>query len=110
MRRIFEIDVLECPECGGAMRILECLDTPSRSPADGQRLSAQPPGAPSPLGTPEVGPWVDVRSKLSDAELRWYLAEARKEALFSLAAHAERHPRQRSSESVDHGTDSTPAP
>lgn len=45
MRRVFEIDVLECPECGGAMRILaairppeatrailECLGLPSRSP------------------------------------------------------------------------------
>jgi hypothetical protein len=45
MSRVFEIDVLECPECGGTMRILaaihppettrailECLDLPTRSP------------------------------------------------------------------------------
>ena len=45
MRRVFEIDVLECPECGNAMRILaaihppeasrailECLGLPSRAP------------------------------------------------------------------------------
>ncbi len=45
MRRIFEVDVLECPECGSAMRILaaihppeatrailECLGRPSRAP------------------------------------------------------------------------------
>ncbi len=45
MRRVFAIDVLECPRCGGSMRILaaihppettrailECLELPSRSP------------------------------------------------------------------------------
>ena len=45
MRRVFAIDVLECPQCGGAMRvlaaihppkatraILECLKLPSRAP------------------------------------------------------------------------------
>ena len=45
MRRVFELDVLECPICGGAMRILaaihppeatrailECLGLPARSP------------------------------------------------------------------------------
>jgi hypothetical protein len=45
MRRVFEVDVLECPGCGGAMRILaaihppeatrailECLGLPSRAP------------------------------------------------------------------------------
>jgi len=45
MRRVFEIDVLECPECGAAMRvlaaihppeatraILECLGLPARAP------------------------------------------------------------------------------
>ena len=45
MRRVFEVDVLECPACRGPMRvlaaihppeatraILECLDLPSRSP------------------------------------------------------------------------------
>ncbi len=45
MRRVFEIDVLECPFCRGRMRvlaaivtreairaILDCLDLPSRTP------------------------------------------------------------------------------
>jgi hypothetical protein len=45
MRRVFAIDVLECPNCGGPMRILaaihppdttramlECLELPSRAP------------------------------------------------------------------------------
>ena len=45
MRRVFEVDVLECPACRGPMRvlaaihppeatraILDCLDLPSRSP------------------------------------------------------------------------------
>ena len=45
MRRVFAIDVLECPRCGGPMRILaaihppdatrailECLGLPSRAP------------------------------------------------------------------------------
>jgi hypothetical protein len=45
MRRVFAIDVLECPRCGGSMRILaaihpletarailECLALPSRAP------------------------------------------------------------------------------
>ena len=52
MRRVFAIDVLECPRCGGPMRILaaihppdvtrailECLELPSRAP---------PPLAPRP--------------------------------------------------------------
>ena len=25
MRRVFEVDVMECPECGGAMRILAAI-------------------------------------------------------------------------------------
>jgi len=45
MRRVFAVDVLECPRCGGPMRILaaihppetarailECLSLPSRAP------------------------------------------------------------------------------
>lgn len=45
MRRVFEVDVLECPECGSVMRILaaihppeatrailDCLGLPSRAP------------------------------------------------------------------------------
>ena len=45
MRRVFALDVLECPRCGGPMRILaeihppdatrailECLKLPSRAP------------------------------------------------------------------------------
>jgi hypothetical protein len=45
MRRVFEIDVLECPQCGGPLRILaaiqspeaiqkilDCLGLPSRAP------------------------------------------------------------------------------
>ena len=61
MRRVCEIDVLECPECGSPMRILaaihppeaaqailECLDMPSRSPP------LLPP-APNPLTDLEQG-------------------------------------------------------
>jgi hypothetical protein len=45
LRRVFAVDVLECPRCGGRMRllaaiqppnvtaaILDCLDLPSRAP------------------------------------------------------------------------------
>ena len=60
MRRVFAIDVLECPNCGGPMRflaaihppettraMLECLKLPSQAPptaparASGQQLCAQ---------------------------------------------------------------------
>ncbi|MDH3213289.1 MAG: transposase [Myxococcales bacterium] len=55
LRRVFAVDVLECPRCGGRMRvlaaihppdatqaILECLDLPSRAPP---RAAALPEGA-----------------------------------------------------------------
>ena len=54
LQRVFEVDALHCPQCGGRMRILsaitdphvarrilECLDIPSRAP---------------PLGKPKGGP------------------------------------------------------
>ena len=28
IRRVFEVDVLECPDCGGPMRILAAIQTP----------------------------------------------------------------------------------
>ena len=33
MRRVFEIDVLECPECGSAMRILAAIHPPEATHA-----------------------------------------------------------------------------
>ncbi len=55
LRRVFAIDVLECPRCGGRMRllaaihppdatqsILGCLDLPSRAPP---MAAPQPDGA-----------------------------------------------------------------
>jgi hypothetical protein len=54
MRRVFAIDVLECPNCGGPMRILaaihppettramlECLELPSRAPPTGPARSEE---------------------------------------------------------------------
>jgi hypothetical protein len=61
LRRVFAVDVLECPRCGGRMRllaaihppdatqaILECLELPSRAP---------PTAAPRPQDT---GPEIEV--------------------------------------------------
>ena len=58
MRRVFAIDVLECPACGGRMRviaaiedprairaILDCLGLPARAP---------PPAAARPIEQPEL--------------------------------------------------------
>ena len=55
LRRVFAVDVLECPRCGGRMRllatihppeateaILECLKLPSRAPPT---VAARPEGA-----------------------------------------------------------------
>ena len=33
MRRVFEVDVLECPECGGSMRILAAIHPPEATRA-----------------------------------------------------------------------------
>jgi hypothetical protein len=54
MRRVFAIDVLECPRCGARMRILaaihspkatrailECLELPSRAPPVAPALSEE---------------------------------------------------------------------
>jgi hypothetical protein len=65
MRRVFAIDVLECPQCGAPMRILaaihppkatrailECLELPSRAPPvaparpAGLPIGASPPNCP----------------------------------------------------------------
>jgi len=45
MRRVFEVDVLECPECGGAMRILAAIHPPeaTRAILDCVGLASRPP-------------------------------------------------------------------
>ena len=50
----------------------------------------RPAGAPSLAGTFGEGAWVDIKSGLSDARPRWYLAEARREPLFRLARNSHR--------------------
>ena len=64
MQRVFEVDALHCPACGGRMRILsaitdpgvarrilECLDMPSRAPPLGK-----PKGGPAELPREESAP------------------------------------------------------
>ena len=60
MRRVFEVDVLECPECGGAMRILAAIHPPEaiRAILDCVGLASRPPpvgkpGAEAPTGFDE---------------------------------------------------------
>ncbi|MBW2281154.1 MAG: transposase [Deltaproteobacteria bacterium] len=61
MRRVFAIDVLECPACGGRMRviaaiedprviraILECLGLPARAPPTAKARPIKRPGLPFP--------------------------------------------------------------
>lgn len=68
LQRVFEVDALRCPQCGGRMRILsaitepdvarrilECLDMPSRAP---------------PLGKPK-GESADMPREGSTPELPW---------------------------------------
>jgi hypothetical protein len=45
MRRVFERDVLECPDCGGRMRVLATITQPSviRAILECLGLSARPP-------------------------------------------------------------------
>jgi hypothetical protein len=45
MRRVFHIDVLECPRCGGAMRILAAIHQPEviDKILTALHLSARPP-------------------------------------------------------------------
>jgi hypothetical protein len=45
MRRVFQVDVLECPECGGAMRILAAIHPPeaTRAILDCVGLASRPP-------------------------------------------------------------------
>jgi len=45
MRRVFEVDVLECPECGGGMRILAAIHPPeaTRAVLDCVGLASRPP-------------------------------------------------------------------
>jgi len=45
MRRVFEVDVLECPECGGALRILAAIHPPeaTRAILDCVGLASRPP-------------------------------------------------------------------
>jgi hypothetical protein len=58
MRRVFALDVLECPRCGGRMRILaeihppnttrailECLKLPSRAPPTAAAMPEPDPEA-----------------------------------------------------------------
>ena len=74
LRRVFAVEVLECPDCGGRMRILaailppeatcailECLGLPSRTPPAAlsphphpprrRSLNPPPPGPPPTVGT-----------------------------------------------------------
>jgi hypothetical protein len=68
LQRVFEVDALRCPACGGRMqilsaitepdvarRILECLDMPSRAP---------------PLGEPKGGP-AELSREESTSDLPW---------------------------------------
>jgi hypothetical protein len=54
MRRVFEVDVLECPECGGVMRILAAIHPPeaTRAILDCLALASRPP--PVRLPAPET--------------------------------------------------------
>jgi len=61
MRRVFEVDVLECPDCGGAMRILAAIHPPeaTRAILDCLGLPARsPPVLPAAFGsTVKQGEW-----------------------------------------------------
>jgi hypothetical protein len=54
MRRVFEIDLLECPQCGGALRILAAIHPPETTVAILKCLGL--PARPPPLGPPEAEP------------------------------------------------------
>ena len=45
MRRVFAVDVLECPDCGGRMRILAAIHNPDavRAILESLGLSSRPP-------------------------------------------------------------------
>ena len=62
MRRVFEVDVLECPECGGAMRILSAIHPPeaTRAILDCVGLASRPPpvGPSAPERTFDSETWV----------------------------------------------------
>jgi len=55
MRRVFEIDVLECPQCGAELRILAAIHPPETTTAFLECLGL--PARPPPLGPPEDEPW-----------------------------------------------------
>jgi hypothetical protein len=55
MRRVFEIDVLECPQCGGRLRILSAIHPPETTAAILECLGL--PARPPPLGPAEAEPW-----------------------------------------------------
>jgi hypothetical protein len=52
MRRVFAVDVLECPECQGPMRILAVIHPPEATQAILEHLGL-PPRAP-PIDGPRV--------------------------------------------------------
>jgi hypothetical protein len=62
MRRVFEMDVLECPECGGAMRILSATHSPEANPTIlgcvGLALRPPPVRPPAPDATIDLEMWV----------------------------------------------------
>jgi hypothetical protein len=62
MRRVFEVDVLECPECGGAMRILAAIHPPeaTRAILDCVGLASRPPpvSPPAPDTESDLETWV----------------------------------------------------
>jgi hypothetical protein len=67
MRRVFALDVLECPACGGRLLVLAAIQDPDaiRAILDCLGLASRPPPitAAQPVTTPE--PLVDPGSTLS---------------------------------------------
>jgi len=62
MRRVFEVDVFKCPECGGAMRILAAIHPPeaTRAILDCVGLASRlaPVRLPAPETTVDLETWV----------------------------------------------------
>jgi len=57
MRRVFAVDVLECPRCGGSMRILAAIHPPDAAAAilASLRMSQRPPPVAAPRREPSCG-------------------------------------------------------
>jgi hypothetical protein len=57
-RRVFAVDVPECPRCGARMRLLAAIHPPA---ADGGALGRGPPHSGCPAPRVEVGSGIDPR-------------------------------------------------